>query len=499
MTPMPPSARPDRAGGAPAGTPRRGRIRRGSIRWRLTAGVMALLVVILSVVGGSLYTVMRTQIHERVTIEQGQVVEELALLAQGADPATGQPFDAPGPFLRLMLQRTALAPNEGILGIVDGRIEWMAPEGAPLRAEDDDQLSDHLKGLSSGDDVVDGTLTTDLREYHYTVAPVVFVGNPERGALAFVTDMRAERSELGQMMRDYLWVALGSLLVASVVVAVAIGRLMRPISSLRDTAAAISETDLSERVPVRGDDELADLATTVNQMLDRIESAVTSQRTLLDDVGHELRTPITVVRGHLELMDVADPADVRSTRAVAIEELDRMGSLITDLILLAKASQPDFLSPQSTDIADLTDAVFTKARALGDRRWLMSRVADAVAQVDPDRITQAWLQLAANAVKYSDPGSTIQIGSRESLGEVYLWVADQGIGIAPEDLAVVKSRFGRAAGVRKTVDGSGLGLAIVDSIAQGHHGRLDISSTLGMGSTFTIVIPVSPSPTQGES
>ena len=206
------------------------------------------------------------------------------------------------------------------------------------------------------------------------------------------------------------------------------------------------------------------------------------------------------MRGHLELMDSDDPEDVRAVRAIALDELDRMGVLISDLLTLAKAHQPDFLDRRPTELALLTDTVLTKAKALGDRTWIMSTVAEETADIDPERITQAWLQLAVNAVKYSDDDTSIQIGSRVSFGEAYLWVADRGIGIAPEELEVVRARFGRATGVRGKVDGSGLGLAIVDSIATAHGGRLDIDSTPGVGSTFTMVIPLTaPTTPRGET
>lgn len=480
MGPMAAAERPSPQGGA-------------SIRWRLILGMLGLLAVALGIVGLTLFTLLRGQIDQRVVAELHRTTDEFRVLAeQGVDPETRQRFTSPNELLRVSLQRTVLAPTEGFLGYVDGQLRWLAPDGVPLRPEDDPQLLAHLAPLVTGTDDREGTLSTDAREYKYYVAPVRFAGNDSTGALVRVTNMDGERTQLNTMMRTYLMVSIASLVIASAIVAVWVRRLLRPIGWLRQTAARITEEDLSERVPVRGHDELAALASTVNQMLDRIEKGVTSQKNLLDDVGHELRTPVTVVRGHLELMDIDDPADVRATRAVALDELDRMGGLVNDLLTLAKAGQPDFVHLHWTELAPLTDGVLTRARMLGERRWTMSRVADADARLDPERITQAWLQLVANAVQYSEDGSTIDIGSRVTRGEVYLWVSDQGIGIAPEELEVVRARFGRAAGVRGRVEGSGLGLSIVDSIAEAHGGRLTIDSTPGAGSTFTMILPMDP-------
>ena len=229
-------------------------------------------------------------------------------------------------------------------------------------------------------------------------------------------------------------------------------------------------------------------------MLDRVQTSVEAQRNLLDDVGHELRTPIAVVRGHLELTDPADPEDVRQTQLLALDELDRMGMLVGDLILLAKSVQSDFVTPVDTDVAELTELVFDKSLALGERRWKMESAAFTRAMVDPTRITQAWLQLVANAVRYSEHCSTVSLGSAVRDGHLQMWVRDEGIGIAPEDIDLVRQRFKRTAGAQKLASGTGLGLSIVETIVAAHGGRLDILSEVGRGSVFTMVIPLKPPP-----
>lgn len=150
------------------------------------------------------------------------------------------------------------------------------------------------------------------------------------------------------------------------------------------------------------------------------------------------------------------------------------------------------------DLAILTDQTLEKARALGDRVWRLERVASAEAWLDPSRITQAWLQLAANAVKYSSPGSVITLGSRLHRGEVQLWVRDEGIGIPADQLAAVRERFTRTREAESHAPGAGLGLSIVESIVAGHGGRLDIESEPDVGSTFTITLPLGPERTVEE-
>jgi len=268
------------------------------------------------------------------------------------------------------------------------------------------------------------------------------------------------------------------------------GRLLRPIRSLRETAARISSTDLAERITVVGVDDVSELTVTVNDMLDRLDEAFTGQRLLLDDVGHELKTPITILRGHLELIEPDSPDDVRATRDLVLDELDRMSGLVQDIALLAKTRIPDFVKPEPTDVAELANAVFAKASALSsEREWSLEASAAGTAVADPARITQAWLQLAENAVKYSPQGSTIVIGSTaRGDDEVELWVRDQGRGVEKEQLVTIFQRFARADGERG-VDGAGLGLSIVQAIAEAHGGRAFAESELGVGSRFVILIP----------
>ena len=146
-------------------------------------------------------------------------------------------------------------------------------------------------------------------------------------------------------------------------------------------------------------------------MLARLELAFVGQRQFLDDAGHELKTPLTVLRGHLELLDADDADDVAETRELLLDEIDRMARLVGDLILLAKSDRPDFLTTSPVSVERLTHTLLSKARGLADRDWQLDATAEGVAPMDEQRITQAVLQLADNAVKHTDTGDTIAIGS----------------------------------------------------------------------------------------
>ncbi|MEU2202907.1 HAMP domain-containing sensor histidine kinase [Microbacterium oleivorans] len=220
---------------------------------------------------------------------------------------------------------------------------------------------------------------------------------------------------------------------------------------------------------------------------DTVEGAFENQRRLLDDVRHELKTPITIVRGHLEMMDAADPDDVEAIRSLGMAELDRMTRLIGDIDVLA-AVEGGQVSTGDVDLAALTQRVFEMVGVIGDHAWRVEQSADGVIRADGDRLLQAWLQLADNATKYSPAGTAIEIGSAVHAGGAQLWVRDHGPGIPPAVRHRIFRRFDRGTGKRH-VGGSGLGLAIVDAIAKAHGGHCAVADTPGGGATFTLEIP----------
>ncbi|MGC3953857.1 MAG: HAMP domain-containing sensor histidine kinase [Propionicimonas sp.] len=465
-----------------------------SIRARVIAAVMTLTGLALLLSGVVIYVQGEASTRQRVISDLAQAADEVSKLSEGNDPRTGQPFTGVEPLLRASMERAVHPPAESSFAIYSGKIRWTAPDGVLLRPEEDPELVAAVLPLASGERVVQGDLTTAIRKYHYIVVPVHGQAANDSGALVRVADMRMERAALQPVYLTYTLVALGSLLLVAMLIWLFVGRLLQPLSWMRQTAERITETDISQRIPVRGNDDLSALAGTVNGMLDRLEAAVGAQRDLLDDVGHELRTPLTIVRGHLELMDARDAEDVTATRALVLDELDRMRRLVDDLLTLAKAEQPDFVMTESVDVARLTDETLAKASTLGERHWVLDDLADAEVRLDPQRVAQAWLQLAANAVQYSPDGSTVGMGSRLADGELWLWVRDQGVGIPEAEREGILSRkvMGRGG------TGTGLGLAIVSSIATAHGGRVDIESAEGVGSRFSIVIPTQAAPHEEE-
>lgn len=472
---------------------------KSSIHTRIMWAMVLVAGVAVAISGTLLAALQERSIHATTHSHLERVRSQLTqLAATGLDLETGKPFEDPVQLLRQHLSTQVLGPTEGEAGFVDGVLRFVAPPAVELRPEDDAVLMAHVAPLVIGTTSRIETVTTPKTTYKILVVPVVKAN--QTAALLHVVDFGQATKDLRHAMLMFASAAAATLALVVGAAWPVVRRLLKPIGELRSAAESIDETDLTSRVPVRSADDLGALATAFNRMLDRVESSVNAQRDLLDDVGHELRTPITVVRGHLELVDPSDANDVMEVRDLSIDELDRMAGLVNDILVLAKSGQSDFVTPVHTDVADLTEQVFTKSVALGERKWQLAKVAEVEHLLDASRITQAWLQLVNNAVKYSQPGSAVALGSVAEGGKLRLWVRDEGVGISPQDIERVTQRFARGDQAHLHAHGSGLGLSIVDSIVRAHHGKLEIDSTPGVGSTFTMVLPLNvPNSTEGPS
>jgi len=455
-----------------------------SVRVRITATVAALVLLALAAAGAIVY-VIESQRLERQTAEAvDQELDEFGVLtAEGIDPGTGEPFESVQALQRLFMERNVPDDDELLLGFNEGRL-LVFPED-PL-AEDPAFLAEVRPLVTSS-----GSLRIETAQGEVLVTSQPIAQGDERGALMVVVYLAEDRAELHDTMRTYASVAGLSLLLVVAAAFWQSGRLLAPLRTLRETADEITETDLSRRIPTSGNDDITALTRTVNGMLDRLEHAFTGQRQFLDDAGHELKTPLTVLRGHLELLDSGSPEEVAETRALLLDEVDRMARLVGDLILLAKSDRPDFVTLADVELAPLTEDALAKARALGERDWQLDDAADAVVHADAQRLTQALLQLADNAVKHTRPGDTVAFGSSYDGGTARLWVRDTGPGVPAAAREQIFERFGRAS-VPDGDEGFGLGLSIVSAIVAAHGGTASVEDADPPGARFVLTLPARP-------
>lgn len=474
--------------------PQRAAGRRVPVRVRLLTGMMLLAGLTLLIAGAVNYLVERQNLATTLDESLARDVEEVRVLADtGIDPESQQHFTNAPDLMYTAMQYNQLSETQSMLGMQDGEIVWSAPENVSLRLEDDPEFVDWAASLNP-DSVYLTTVDTAHTTYRAAVIPISLAEDTTPGVFIEAFDAAAEHRTLQVSLVIFTAAGAGALLLGGIIAWLLVGRVLQPVRDLQATAQRITEQDLDTRIQARGHDEFAELTETINEMLDRLQQALEQQKQLLNDVGHELRTPITIVRGHLELMDANDPHDVNDTRDIGLDELQRMSLLVNDLVVLAQSNRTDFIRPAPVDIAALVRDIGAKAAALGHRNWQLKANAEGTVNIDASRITQAMLQLCANAVKFSEPGTPVELGSaiRENptgTTELFLWVSDAGVGIDPQDQQVIFKRFGRAGNGERT-QGSGLGLNIVAAIASAHDGDIRVESAPGAGSIFILTIPL---------
>lgn len=469
-----------------------------SVRIRITTAVALAVTIALVGVGAIVYAIQSQRQQERTQTDISHKLDEFsALAARGTDPATGTRFGSVGALLDTFLDSDLPDEHQILASWYDGRLQRTLPWHDPY--VDTAGFADRLRGLVGHD----GTWTIDVPAYGEALVTVQTARvHGQDGALVIVTYLELNRAELQETMGTYLLVALVSLLLITGLAAWQSGRLLAPLRTLRETAeglgaqgpgpGTLGERDLSRRIAERGNDDITALTRTFNAMLDRIESAFAGQRQFLDDASHELKTPLTILRGHLELLDSSDPAEVAETRALLLDEIDRMSRLVAELMLLAKSSRPDFLAPAPVDLAALTRTLLAKCRGLGSRDWRLDAVGTGCPVLDAQRITQAVIALADNAVKHTRSGGVVALGSSHDEKGTRVWVRDTGPGVPVGERERIFERFARE-DVDPTLedDGFGLGLSIVSAIAHAHGGTVQVEAAVpGPGSVFVIDLPL---------
>lgn len=302
--------------------------------------------------------------------------------------------------------------------------------------------------------------------------------------------------------RNEALASLATLLLAGGPIALALASLagyglaaavLRPVEAMRARAAAVSATSPGQRLPVpRGSDEISRLGETLNAMLARLEDALARERRFVSDAGHELRTPLAVLKGELELAlrQPRSPTELEQALRSAAEETDRLAQLAEDLLVIARSDDRRLpVRASSTSV----EAIFARVVERFERRAAdAGRRLDAASPpglrvvADPLRLQQALANLVENALRYGD--GPVRLFADERNGHVWLRVSDEGDGFAEEFLPHAFERFSRADAARSR-GGTGLGLAIVDAIARAHGGTASAANAPGGGADVWISLP----------
>ncbi|GAB3238773.1 sensor histidine kinase [Kineosporia babensis] len=281
------------------------------------------------------------------------------------------------------------------------------------------------------------------------------------------------------------------LTAVGVLIWVLLGRSLRPVEQIRSQVARIDERDLDERVPIPPTrDEIARLAITMNEMLDRLQKAQTAQRQFVSDASHELRSPLATLSATLEVVD----ADLRAwpeLRPVLQNETERMGVLVQNLLLLARADDQG-LKIVSVEV-DLDDLVLEEARRLRTSSALEVPVSITPVRIlgDPYKLGQVLRNLTENAARYAQSKVALSLSVSESGTTALIMVDDDGTGIAPADRDRVFERFVRLDDSRdRASGGAGLGLPIVREVVRGHNGEIALGVSPYGGARFQVQLPI---------
>ncbi|GAB4201294.1 MAG: ATP-binding protein [Coleofasciculaceae cyanobacterium] len=400
--------------------------------------------------------------------------------------------DSPIRLFQLYLSHYLPEDDSFFLTFVDGEFYKSSPSARPQPLQHESELMRRWAKQTQPERGEREFSDDTIGKLLYQVEPIKINGQT-RGVFVVAHTTAGERAEALEAITTIIEVTAIVFILSLILAWIAAGQVLLPLRTLTATAHTISETNLTQRLPVRGKGELANLAKTFNDMMERLQAAFASQKDFLNDAGHELRTPITIIQGHLELMG-DDPDEQQETLALVMSELDRMSRLVDSMSMLAKAERPDFLQLETVDAASLTEELYAKARMLAERDWQLDAIARGQIVADRQRLTEALINLAQNATKHTRQEDTIAIGSAVANGKVRFWVRDTGDGIPLADQKRIFERFVRASNNRHRSEGAGLGLSIVKAVAEAHGGQVLLRSQLGSGSMFTIVFPVEPHP-----
>lgn len=386
---------------------------------------------------------------------------------------------------------TLLDANGSVVGGIGGDLNTVS-------------VRDYISGYSPTDVAAfEGrpfTLKTDGENFRVLALPLP----SNLGSVAIAQSLSDVDRTLSRL--QWLFFLIGFVIVGLIALAsrtmIKVG--LKPLSDVEDTAAQIAAGDLSARLPdAKPTTEVGRLTTSLNTMLSRIEESFAIRKTSEDklrrfvaDASHELRTPLTAIRGFAELHRqgaVAGDEDTKQLLSRIEGESVRMGSLVEDLLLLARLDQAREMEHLPVDIAKVTRDAVASAQVAGPTHpiTLGGDLGELYTLGDHHRIHQVVANLLANARTHTPAGTAIAVSIAQGADGLRIAVRDNGPGLSDEDQKRIFERFYRADSSRVRIDGegSGLGLSIVDAVMKAHGGSVSVKSEIGKGSIFTLFFP----------
>ncbi|MGB9185934.1 MAG: HAMP domain-containing sensor histidine kinase [Solirubrobacteraceae bacterium] len=453
-----------------------------SLRRRLALIAAASVAVAVLIAAMVCYLVVRQQLRSQVDtalIAQASAVQHGQVMHLGGD-LPGLPASAGGP----APYTQAVSPS-GQIQLLGANLTLPVSAATLTLA--------HGQGTTSLSDVHVGS--SHLREISFSFVGTVN-GAPQTLAIQLARPLNGVDGILANLRLVLAMVGLGGIALAAALGRLAGRRVLAPLAEVASAAQHIGETDdLSRRIRVHADDEVGQLATRFNSMLDRLEGSraaldesVRAQRQLVADASHELRTPVTSLRTNIEVLlenPQLEAEDRRRLLADVVEQSEELTALVSDLIELARGDEPGFATE---DVRLDGVAAESVARARRNAPGVTFAASLAPVSMDgvPARLERAINNLLDNAARHSPPGAPVEL----TVDADGVRVRDHGTGIVPDDLPYVFDRFFRGTNARGR-QGSGLGLAIVRQVTEQHGGTASAANAEDGGAVFTLHLPVS--------
>jgi len=440
-----------------------------SIRTRLTVWYLLVMVILLLLFSTLAYFMPARKLYQNLDIS----LQARAFQLQATGVSAGQ-------------------PNELLLSFdSNGNL---IQEFGPLI--DTATIAPLVKQAQSGQDVFLTTLTADkqgVRLYatsfmmHFNNQIVIVVGQLTNGITGPLAAFRFVLIFAGLIV--VVMAGIGGLFLAS--------RVLKPVEQITKTAQEIGEGDLSRRIDVRTNDELGHLASTLNDMIGRLEAAFNRQRQFTADASHELRTPLAIMQAEatLALSKERTEDDYRKSLETISQESAYMSSVIGKLLFLARSDAgKEQLTFENVDLKDLIVELSTNIEALAQDKGIKFTVdatESLVVNGDKTKLRQLFINILENAIRYTPNDGNISVSAFKKEDNALVAISDTGIGIPPEHLPHIFERFYRVDKARSRAEGGvGLGLAIAKYIVESHDGKIELESQVGKGTTFTISIPL---------
>src|ERR1700723_1686085 len=464
-----------------------------TLAFRLTAGYALAGLILVILATASLYLVLLSELEKSTELFLGDKLHVLRTMLRE------RPDDKDALREEVELETAARRYEQFYIRLLDERNTPLLTTPGMAEELDLAQLARRTRGRP---DVVIPMKGSQGRAFRVTTS-IAPVGSPPTHTITIqiAIDVSQKEAFLARFRLVFWVIVLGTLAIFPLVGYQIARQGIRPVEEMAATARRISSTHLGERIVAEGYPfELASLAGTFNEMLDRLEDSFERISKFSADIAHDLRTPVNNIRGEAEVA-LARSRTVDEYRAVlesSLEEAVRLSDLIGDLLFLARAESPlAHLHRESVNVGELLSGIreYYEAPA-ADRGVSLSAVVPSepvIAQLDRTLLQRAVGNLVSNALAHTPPGKSVVLGASVEPAAVRIDVSDAGVGIPPGALPRVFDRFFRVDESRSQASGgTGLGLAIVQSIMLLHGGNVEIASKVGQGTRVTLRVPVSP-------